>query len=217
MTLFRYNLEYIGEDAQVAIDNALNNGVRASCQSIVEEYAEYIRELDSDGAFNIGSYDIKKTKEFEAFNLEKAEDMLQGEKYVTEEAVKVGTTTVKKKGIFAAIARIFGGGYETVGVYENQKFVAFKELIRDQVTEIQHSFDKEMNSAIKDTEDKVNKLKKATMIRLEGLDKMVINLMDEIDKMLISQDELQKKVKENAEKANWIKDFIREVEDLLTI
>lgn len=217
LTLFRHNLEDIGEDAQVALDNALNNGVRASCQSIVEEYAEYIRELDSDGAFNIGSYDIKKTKDFAAFNLGKAEDMLQDEKYVTEESVKVGTKTVEKKGFFAAIARLFGGGYETVSVYEDQKFVALKQLIQDQVTEVQHSFDKEMNSAIKDTEDKVDKLKKATMTKLEGLDKMVADLIAEIDKMLISQDELQEKVKANAEKAKWIKDFISQVEDLLTV
>ena len=167
LTLFKHNLEDIGEDAQVALDNALNNGVRKTCQGIVEEYAEYIRELDSDGAFNIGSYDIKQTNSFEAFNLDKAEDMLQDSKYVTEEEVKVGERTVKKRGFFAAIARVFGGGYETVGVYEDQKFVALKQLIQDQVTEVQHSFDKEMNEAVKDTEKKVDKLKRTTMSKLE--------------------------------------------------
>lgn len=217
LTQFKHNLEDIGEDAQVALDNALNNGVRKSCQGIVEEYAEYIRELDSDGAFNIGNFDIKKTKDFDAFNLDKAEDMLRDEKYVSEKSVKVGVKTIKKKGFFAAIARIFGGGYETVGVYEDQKFVALKQLIRDQVTEVQHSFDKEMNTAVKDTEDKVEKLKKATMTKLEGLDKMVADLIAEIDEMLISQDELREKVRANAEKAQWLKEFIRQVEDLLTV
>ena len=217
LTLFKHNLEDIGEDAQVALDNALNNGVRMSCQSIVEEYAEYIRELDSDGAFSIGSYDIKKTHDFAAFNLDKAEDMLNDEKYVSEESVKVGEKTIKKRGFFAAIARIFGGGYETVGVYEEQKYVALKQLIQDQVTEVQHSFDKEMNSAIKDTEEKVDKLKKATMVKLDGLDKMIADLIAEIDKMLISQEKLQEKVKKNAEKAKWIKNFIAQVEDLLTV
>ncbi len=217
LTLFKHNLEDIGEDAQVALDNALNNGVRKTCQGIVEEYAEYIRELDSDGAFNIGSYDIKQTNSFEAFNLDKAEDMLQDSKYVTEEEVKVGERTVKKRGFFAAIARVFGGGYETVGVYEDQKFVALKQLIQDQVTEVQHSFDKEMNEAVKDTEKKVDKLKRTTMSKLEGLDKMIADLIAEIDKMLISQEELKAKVEANAEKGQWIKDFISQVDDLLTI
>lgn len=217
LTLFKHNLEDIGEDAQVALDNALNNGVRKSCQNIVEEYADYIRELDSDGAFSIGSYDIKQTREFEAFNLDKAEDMLQDEKYVSTERVQTGTRTVKKKGFFAAIARIFGGGYETVGVYESQKFVNLKQLIQDQVTEVQHSFDKEMNEAIKDTEKKVELLKKSTMTKLEGLDKLIADLLAEIDRMLISQEELQKKVEANAEKAKWIKNFIKQVDDLLTV
>lgn len=217
LTLFRHNLEDIGEDAQVALDNALNNGVRKSCQSIVEEYSEYIKELDSDGAFNIGNYDMKQTKSFEAFNIDKAEDMLNDEKYITEEEVKVGTEKVKKKGFFAAIARIFGGGYETVDVYEEQQYVNLKQLIQDQVTEVQHSFDKEMNDVIKDTEKKVEKLKKETMTKLEGLDKMIDDLIKEIDKMLISQEALQKKVEANAEKASWIKSFVKEVEDLLAV
>ena len=217
LTLFKHNLENIGEDAQVALDNALNNGVRISCQNIIEEYAEYIRELDSDGAFNIGSYDMKQTKGFEMFSLDKAEDMLQDEKYITEEEVIVGTRTIKKRGFFAAIARIFGGGYETVDVYKDQKFVNIKQLIQDQVTDVQHSFDKEMNGAIRDTERKVERLKKATMTKLKGLDQMIADLIAEIDRMLISQEKLQKKVAENAEKAKWIKDFIKQVDDLLTV
>lgn len=216
LTLFKHSLEEIGEDAQVALDNALNNGVRKSCQDIIDEYAEYIRDLDDEGTFNIGNYNIKQTKGFEAFNIERAEDMLQ-DKYIKTEEVRVGEKTVKKKGFFAAIARIFGGGYETVGVYEDQTFVNVKQLFEDQLTEVQHAFDKEVESAIKDTKKKVEALKNSTMTKLEGLDKMVEELIAEIDKMLISQEELQKKVKANAEKAEWIKDFIKQVDDLLTV
>ena len=32
----------------MALDNALNNGVRKSCQNIVEEYAEYITEKEGE-------------------------------------------------------------------------------------------------------------------------------------------------------------------------
>lgn len=216
LSLFKHNLEAIGKDAQVALDNALNNGVRKSCQNIIDEYAEYIRELDADGTFNIGSYNIKQTKGFDAFNLEKPEDMLQ-DKYLKTEKVKVGEQTDKKKGFFAAIARIFGGGYETVGVYEDQTFVNVKQLVEDQLTEVQHAFDKEIEGAIKDTKKKVESLKSSTMTKLEGLDKLIEELVDEIDKMLVSQEELQKKVKANAEKAEWIKDFIKQVDDLLTV
>ena len=158
-----------------------------------------------------------RTKGFDIFNLDKAEDMLQDEKYITEEEVKVGTKTIKKKGFFSAIARIFGGGYETVNIYEDQQFVNLKQLIQDQVTEVQHSFDKEMNAAINDTVQKVEKLKKSTMIKLKGLDEKIADMITDIDKMLVSQEELQEKVKANAEKAKWIRDFISQVDDLLTV
>lgn len=217
LTLFKHNLEDIGDDAQAALDNALNNGVRKSCQNIVEDYAEYIRELDSDGAFNIGRYDMKQTKDFDAFNLSKVDDMIQNDKYITEEEVKVGTKTVKKRGFFSAIARVFGGGYEMVDVYEDQKFINLEQLIRDQVNKAQHSFDKEMQEAIKDTVKKVERLKAVTMTKLEGLDKMIADLIAEIDKMLISQEKLKAKVDANEEKAKWIKDFITQVDELLTV
>lgn len=216
---FKYNLFYIGRDAQVALDRELNNGVLKSCQNIVEEYAEYIKELDCDGAFNIGSYDIKKTKEFEKFKLDRAEEMLHNPKYIIEQEVKVGIETKKRPGFRAAIARAFNreSGYETVDKLEKQKFITLKKLVQDQITEVQHSFDKEINNEIRETENKVESLKKATMIKLEGLDNMISELMAEIDKMLVSQEELEKKVKENEEKAKWIKDFIEQVDDLLTV
>ena len=63
----------------------------------------------------------------------------------------------------------------------------------------------------------MERLKKATMTKLKGLDQMIADLIAEIDRMLISQEKLQKKVAENAEKAKWIKDFIKQVDDLLTV
>ena len=82
---------------------------------------------------------------------------------------------------------------------------------------MQHSFDKEMNAAINDTVQKVEKLKKSTMIKLKGLDEKIADMITDIDKMLVSQEELQEKVKANAEKAKWIRDFISQVDDLLTV
>lgn len=217
LSSFNHALENIEKDALVLVDNALNNGIRRSCQLIVEEYTEYIRELDSFGSFNIGGYDIKQTKGFDAFNLFKADDLLHDEKYITEKDVITGTETRRKKGFFASIARMFGGGYETVDIYEKQKLVNFQEFVMDQVSEIQLSFSNMIQEAILDTNKKVEYLKSATVSKLEGLDKMVSTLMEEIDNMLVSQETLQAKVETNAKKARWIKDFVKQVEDLLNV
>lgn len=55
------------------------------------------------------------------------------------------------------------------------------------------------------------------MIKLKGLDEKIADMITDIDKMLVSQEELQEKVKANAEKAKWIRDFISQVDDLLTV
>ncbi len=218
LQMFKRNLEEIGADAQVALENALNNGVRNTCQGIVEEYAEYIKQMDAEGYFNIGNFDMKQTHDFSVFDIKRVDDLMQDDKYITKKSVKVGTRLVKKKGFFNGLRRLFGaGGYEEKGVYEQQKFVLMKELIQDRITEVQHSFDKEMNEAIKETQQQVEDLKALTNTKLDGLEKMIRDLMDEIEKMLASQKELQAKVKENAEKTAWIKEFVQEVEALLDV
>ena len=208
---FRREMKKICEEADVKLFNALNNGVRKSCQEIVEEYAEYIKELDSDGFFKIGSFDIKQTDSFKAFDIGKVEDI---ENYIKTEKVENGKR--KKSGIVAWFARAFRvGGYENA--YKNQQFVMMKQLIQNEVTEFQHNADKEISASIKDTEQKVEILKEITMTKLAGLDKMVSDLLNEIDRMLISQEELCKKVKENEAKTKWIKEFVAKVDDLLSV
>ena len=164
---------------------------------------------------------MRQTDNFEAFNIVRVEDLLNEDKYISIEKRKVGSHQAKKDGVFNAIGRFLFGwagvGYETIDDYEEQKVINLRELIEDQVQNIKHSFDKEMNDAIEENEKKVERIKAITMSKLEGLDKLVAELMDEIDKMLVSQEKLQKKVEENEEKTQWIKDFVQQVGDLLTV
>ena len=214
---FRSDILKIGEEGQVAIDNAFNNGVRKSCKQVVEEYAQYIQELNDDGTFNIGNYDIKKTKRFEMFNLKTISELLD-EQYKINKNVDVGLKWEKKKGILAIFARFFNmWGWKEKTKKENQEFVKLKLLIQDQITELQHSFDTEINKEIQDTQKEVTELKNFTKNKLIGLDEMVKEQLDEINELLVSQEELEKKVAANAEKAKWIEDFMKKVDDLLTV
>lgn len=221
LSIFKYNLEEIGEDARVALQQALDNGVRKSCEGIVKEYEAYIRELDDEGIFQIGGYNMKQTRGFDAFHVSRVDDLLNEKKYITTKSVKSGTRTVKKSGIGNAIGRLFlgwaGVGYETVDVYDQVEYVKLKQLIKEQIQDVKHSFDKEMNRAIRDTEQEVRKLKELTMAKLKGLDQLIADLMDEIERMLASQEELQARVQKNKENVAWMKGFIQEVDDLLTV
>lgn len=221
LSLFKYNLEEIGEDARVALEQALDNGVRKSCEGIVTEYEAYIRELDAEGVFQIGGYNMKQVGSFAAFDISRVDDLLEEKKYITKKQIKSGTRTVKKSGIGSAIGRFFlgwaGVGYETVDTYDEVEYIELKKLIEEQIQDVKHSFDKEMNGAIRNTEQEVRKLKELTMAKLKGLDQMIADLMDEIERMLVSQEELQARVRRNKENVAWMKGFIQEVEELLTV
>lgn len=215
---FEDRLKSIGVKVEVKIDDMLKNGIRKSCDDIISEYRSYIEELELEGIFNIGGFNVKKTADFSAFDISKTDELLT-ENYITDEQIKVGYHMEKRKGIVGWFARLFGldSGYNKVDDYEKQKYVKIKQLIQDQVTEIQISFDKEMRDIISEAEDEVDNIKKNTIKKLEGLDMLIKDLMEEIDRMLISQESLEKKVRENADKAKWIKDFVQQVEDLLTV
>lgn len=221
LELFKLQLYVIGNKAKMTLDEALNNGVRKSCDKIVSEYKEYIKELDSEGTFNIGSFNMKQTSNFETFDISKVDDLLKEDKYSFTERKKVGSHQEKKSGIGNAIVRFLfgwtGAGYETIDDYEEQEYINLKQFVMDQLEDVKHSFDREINEAINNTEDKVKRLKKLTIIKLQDLDKLIENLMDEIKKMLNSQEELEKKVKEDEDKLKWIKNFVKQVDDLLSV
>lgn len=150
--------------------------------------------------------------------MEKAEDLIQSKEYVTEERVKVGQTKIKKQGVFAAVKRLFGtGGFQTIDVYEDQEFVNMKEMMENQITQIQNEYREQIEELVKQIKNNVDDLKRETKDKLNGLDKTIKQSMLDIDKMLDSQEKLQKKVKDNEEKTTWIEEFVQKVDDLLSI
>lgn len=214
---FVNNLQKIGENAQVDIDNKLNNEVMLSCQQIIEEYSDYIQELNDDGTLSIGNFDMKDTCDFSVFEIKKPEDLLKDKKYIKKVKEKNGKKRVEKSGFFARISRLFGGGYEYIDDYKDVEYVNLKELIQDQITPVQNALDNDINNKISETEVKINNLKNVTKEKLDGLDNLITDLMNDINSIVASQEVLKKKVAANKKKAKWVKDFIKEVDDLLTV
>ena len=216
---FKRELEEIGNNAQIELNNALKNGVIKACQDIIDEYTVYIEQMRKDGYFNIGNFDMKKTAVFSKFEVKKPEDMIRQGNYTTTEREVVGSHKEKKRGLIGFIHRVFGSerGYITEYDYGNVEYISLKDLFTDQITDIQHSLDKHINLLTKDTEEAVTQYKRDTMTKLKDLDQMVNSLMEEIEKLLKNQDDLSRKVKDNEKKTEWIKGFVKRVENLLMV
>ena len=216
--LIQGQIEKIGENAIYKLEQNYNDGIKDSCKNIYNQYKEYTQSLQKEGFLKIGAFDVSKTDAFSVFKMEKAEDLIQSKEYVTEERVKVGQTQIKKQGVFAAVKRLFGiGGFQTIDVYEDQEFVNMKEMMENQITQIQNEYREQIEELVKQIKNNVDNLKSETKNKLNGLDKTIKKSMRDIDKMLDSQEKLQKKVKDNEEKTKWIEEFVQEVDDLLSI
>ena len=218
LNTFKNKLEKIGEQAQKTLEDALNNSVWSACQELLEQYKEYIRKLDGEGLFDIGGYNIKDMEAFSAFEMEKPQDIVKDERYVKEERVEVGWHLEKDSGFLPIFKRIIGrGGYHKCTKYEDQEFLLLEDFIRDQLTAVQNEFDEVFIMSKNDIREKVEQIKRKTEEKLKDLDQMVADQMEEIAKMLKSQEELEKHVRDNEEKAKWIKEFVERVESLMTI
>lgn len=216
--LIQGQIEKIGENAIYKLEQNYNDGIKRSCENIYKQYEEYTQNLQREGFLKIGAFDVSKTDSFSVFKMEKAEDLIQSKEYVTEERVKVGQTKIKKQGVFAAVKRLFGtGGFQTIDVYEDQEFVNMKEMMENQITQIQNEYREQIEELVKQIKNNVDDLKRETKDKLNGLDKTIKQSMLDIDKMLDSQEKLQKKVKDNEEKTKWIEEFVQKVDDLLSI
>ncbi|MCM1166933.1 MAG: dynamin family protein [Lachnospiraceae bacterium] len=220
LSSFVSRVETLGENAQLRLKSALDNGVIKTCDEIIKEYSEYIKQLDNEDFFKIGNMDMKKTANFSGFELKKADDLLNDSKYNETKGIQVGTKRVKQSGVGGFFKRLFtfgNYGYEDVAVYEDKEFIKLQELITEQIDPIRKNFIKETDKAMDDTKKQVDFLKNLTMDKLKDLDKMVSDLMHQIDEMLKSQEELEKRVAENAVKAEWVKEFVNKVGALLDI
>ena len=216
--MIKSTIEQIGENAVDRLKQDYDNSIKKSCDELYREYSGYVQNLRQDGFLKIGSFDMSQMNAYSAFNLRKADDLVQMPEYVSKERVKVGETKRKKRGPIAAIKRFFGsGGYENVDIVQDQDVVDLPQLMTDEITAIQTEFRNRMKELIDQMEENVEDLKTETKNKLNGLDKMIENSMTEINGMLEDQEKLQKKVKENEDKTKWITEFVDKVDELLKV
>ena len=195
----------------IRLESQMEYSVKSFLQNIINDYAQCITELDSEGLFNIGNYDIKQLVEFD--NL-----LLNTEDFTITEKVKTGTQTIKKRGVLSFFARKFGvGGYENIDIFKDQSFVCMEDLIRSQTSKIQESFDSATDAAVNDATKQIDELKSVTLAKLRTLDTTIKSQMAEIQKKVSDQKKLEEKVKANSDKFLWIQEFVNQVENLLTI
>lgn len=137
---------------------------------------------------------------------------------------KVGTRRVKKPGIFAAIARLFGGGYTDEDVYEKvddykeedvyETVLDYKKIMEDvfeektetiekfsvEVTKIERALLARMRSSL---EEGLNRTMDLAEEQVKALKVQFADLFEELDTIIAAKyDELERYAADETEKAN---------------
>lgn len=203
--------EYVEKEMQ----EAFAKGALSNCITILQNYKDYIKELDKEGVLNIGQFDFKETTWFGEEDIDLISMM---QKYSSIEKLQIGTKKEKEEGLVAAIKRLFGvGGYRTVKVYEDKEFILVKDLVTDVITECQDTFEKDIVNKQESIKNTLQELKLMIIRKMDKLEDEIRKQTAELEKILSNKEALDKKVEEDKEKYEWTKKFIEDVDSLLSI
>ena len=220
LQLMQNQLNDIADKAVDSLQKTINDGIFKTCQSILNEYAEYINVLDENGMLSIGGIDVRKMTAFDKFSLDNAGVVLEGGDYVETRREVTGFHYEKEKGLKGFLSRLFKGGwagYQKVDQYTDVEYVKFRDFMLNLITPIQTKFEEGVENTIREAYTKVSALKSRTEKLLDGLEKQIRGLMDDIQNNLENQEVLRQKVMVNKEKAEWVRAFVKDVESILDI
>lgn len=225
----KYNARKILDDFKVqnekqilkimeAIDQDLREDKMKKCNDIVDEYKDYIRELDNSGLLNIGEFSIMET---EAFNniLESINNISITNEYIEIIDVKTGEKKYKKSGITNAIRRLFNNesGWGTTDIFEKKDFVRIDELIINAMSEIRYEIIECVQEILEVTDKSLARIKESANVTLSNIDNVVLEQYNELKEKTNDIEKLKKQVQLNKENLTWLKEFIADMDMILEV
>lgn len=201
-----------------SIEEELNESVGKKCEEVINQYRDYVIELDKDGMLNIGGFNITET---DAFNelAEKLKNISIANEYVEIRSEKVGEKTYKKTGVFNAVKRFFKNesGWGKEDIFADKEYINIRELIANEVQEIRA----EVNIVIKDminfAEIQLGSIKTFTNDKLSEIDNIILKQLEEFEEKTKDLNKLIEQVKRNKEYLSWLKEFIDDMDNILDI
>jgi GTPase Era involved in 16S rRNA processing len=134
---------------------------------------------------------------------------------------KHSTSLEEKDGIFAGIARFFGGifnqdwGYESVS--HSEDVINMKKLLDENILPIQDGFINAIESGKKNAKTNSSGFLKYFEKEISELNTEIKKRASEQKNLLSEKDKLEVSIKENENKKAWLEQFIKELEAVLEI
>lgn len=220
---FKKDLEAILEEACKSIDEEVNVRILDSCKAIINQYQEYVEELDREGMLNVGSYYIRNTDAYNSMKIPEPYKLLRyveenKEEYIAVINEKVDEKQYKIKGIGNFFKRLFDqGGWGVEEIYDDVNYIMINKLVSTKLTEVAAEFDELINDAVNDAKAQIDGIKKFTKEKLGNIDNEVKKQYRELQTNMRNRDRLLEKLEQDRRNMEWVRKFVEQMDSILEI
>lgn len=207
------NIINIGNKAQRELEVSLENCVYNQSRKILDQYADYLKELDRRGLLNIDDYSFKKISGFDTLTIEKLENAAE----INTEIDIVGSVKKEKPGFFSKILRMFKQDNGWYWEDQKQEFVLLKEIVKNNINELETQVLDEIEKELERAKANEKKVKEFANEYLSEIENQIKDELKRIAEATADEKKLKNEAEKNRKNMEWLSDFVKQMSEMLDV
>lgn len=192
------------------LEKNISSSLRLKAESYVEEYQTYINGITSFESKSVKLSNWNKAIVSTDINVNSLLNQ-----YSTSEQIVIGTKTVENSE--RKWYTFWRPKYVERNVYESVEFVDLEAIKEETLKPIEELVEKNINDAIKFTEQELSKLKIFFISEISRLEKVMQQRVKDIKKLAEQTIDIEEKLEEHHQKREWLENFITKLDEVLEL
>ena len=204
-------------DVKTELENIMEDVINKGGKEIIERYRKQMHQLITNGVLKTNDYSGKCNISFLEESIPDAQQLVYQYKYT--QSVDTGETeTVKNyEHKWWDVFELFEPRKITRKIFQDVEMVDFEKVYNDYIDPIMVGFGKNIDNARKAANEEAEHFKSFFLIELDSLEEALKQKVDENEKLTRNQENINKKLKEDKEKIEWLNVFTERLDAILEI
>lgn len=205
-------------DVRTELENIIEDVINQGGQKIIEDYKKQMHLLISNGDLKTGSFNGGNTGiEFLEETIPDAQELINQFKY-TESRDTGETRRVRNEDHrWWDIFELFEPRMVTRKIFEDVEVVQVEEVYEEYIAPIVTGFNQNVASATKAAQQEAEKFKQFFLNELKTLNLILKKKVAENEKLTRDHESIERKIKEDQEKVQWLEQFLNKLDGILQI
>lgn len=204
-------------DVKTELENIIEDVINQGGQKIIEDYRKHVHSLIASGDLETSSYSGECSINFLEEAIPDAQELINQYKY-TEKVDTGERETVKNwSHKWWDILEFFEPRTITKKIFTNVEMVDSNKVYGEYIEPIIAGFFKNLDSARKTAQRETEKFKRFFLKELDALENALQKKVEEDEKLTRDQSSIEKKLKEDQAKFEWLESFIERLDEILAI